>query len=315
MFFRKKSLSNFLLGLREILTGLEREGQIVWGGSRLAVGADGSGRVCVSEWEWFLIGGSGFSSDGDGFYGAPGGKNGTGLNGVYYDWYSNQYRSTSEGNYAVGYGYASYTIGQYATVSYTAQHAYAGVGSDLAYKGTIYKVSYANVPAGQGGGDYLGTANNWLNGAGYASGGFGAVQIGMLEYRQSLPLMSRIGTFSRFSSSYRLLGTSSKALGGAANWAGAPLTTYLDYSAMQNGEISGARFAYRTTGTVSSIGGGAAIGWAFGGPYGAAGGAIIGAGFVAGEFVYDGVRNAWNLTINQISNFENALKSGWYPGR
>lgn len=54
-FFRKKSLSNFLLDLREILTGLEREGQIVWGGSRLAVGADGSGRVCVSEWEWFYL--------------------------------------------------------------------------------------------------------------------------------------------------------------------------------------------------------------------------------------------------------------------
>ncbi len=40
-------------------------------------------------------------------FGAPGyGNNGTGLNGTYYDWSSNSYRSTSEGNPAVGWGYA-----------------------------------------------------------------------------------------------------------------------------------------------------------------------------------------------------------------
>ena len=165
------------------------------------------------------------------------------------------------------------------------------------------------------GNDGFSTANNWLNGAGYLSGGIGATQIGMLEYRSSLPIMSKIGTLSRFSSTYKLLGTTSKALGGAANWAGAPLTIYLDYGSMQSKEISTKRFAYRTSGTISSIGVGAAIGSAFGGPYGAAGGAIISGGFMAGEYIYDGVNYIWDETLRQISNFENAIKSGWYPGR
>ena len=66
------------------MTGLEREGQIVWGGSRLAVGADGSGRVCVSARGWFLIGGSGFSSDGDGGSG-PGAYTYNSYTGNYYN--------------------------------------------------------------------------------------------------------------------------------------------------------------------------------------------------------------------------------------
>jgi RHS repeat-associated protein len=167
-------------------------------------------------------------------------------------------------------------------------------------------------PAGQGGAS---TANDLLNGAGYLSGGIGAYQIGMLDYRSSLPLSSKIGTFSKFSSTYRLLGSTGKILGGASTYVGAPLSIGLDYSAMQNGQISGGRFAYRTTGTLSSIGGGALIGSAYGGPWGAAGGALIGASFVAGEYIYNGATYIWNETLWQISNFENAIKSGWYPGR
>uniref|UniRef100_UPI00262643C6 hypothetical protein n=1 Tax=Hydrotalea sp. TaxID=2881279 RepID=UPI00262643C6 len=165
------------------------------------------------------------------------------------------------------------------------------------------------------GADYLGTVNNWLNGAGYLSGGIGAYQIGMLDYRSSLSLSSKIGTFSKFSSTYRLLGTTGKVLGGASTWVGAPLSIYLDYNAMQNGQISGGLFTYRTTGTLSSIGSGALIGSAYGGPWGAAGGALIGAGFVAGEYIYNGAKYIWNETLWQISNFENAIKSGRYPGR
>jgi hypothetical protein len=165
------------------------------------------------------------------------------------------------------------------------------------------------------GGDYLGTANNWLNGAGYLSGVIGAYQIGMLDYRSSLSLSRKVGTFSKFSSTYRLLGTIGKVLGGASTYVGAPLSIGLDNSAMQNGQISGGLFAYRTTGTLSSIGGGTLIGSAYGGTWGAAGGALIGASFVAGEYIYNGTKYIWNETLWQISNFENAIKSGWYPGR
>ena len=163
--------------------------------------------------------------------------------------------------------------------------------------------------------DGLGTTNNWLNGAGYLSGGIGAVQIGMLDYRSSLHLSSKIGTFSRFSSTYRTLGATSKVLGRTANWGGGPLTTYLDYRAMQSGEISSSRFAYRTTGTIGSIGGGYLIGLVAGNPWGAAGGVFIGAGFVAGEYIYDGTSYVWNETLRQISNFNKGIESGWYPGR
>ena len=202
---------------------------------------------------------------------------------------------------------------------------YTPQGADFVYPGVKQRADYSVVnsaindarkygPLGQGD-NYLGTANNWLNGAGYLSGGIGAFQIGMLDYRSSLSLSSKIGTFSKFSSTYRLLGTTEKILGGASTYVGAPLSIGLDYSAMQNGQISDGLFAYRTTGTLSSIGGGALIGSTYGGPWGAAGGALIGTGFVAGEYIYNGANYIWNETLWQISNFENAIKSGWYPGR
>lgn len=163
--------------------------------------------------------------------------------------------------------------------------------------------------------DYLSSANSWLNGAGYLSGGIGSYQIGMYDYRSSLSLSNKIGTFSKFSSTYRLLGTTGKVLGGASSYVGAPLSIGLDYNAMQTGQISGSLFAYRTTGTVTSIGGGALIGSAYGGPWGAVGGVLIGAGFIAGEYIYNGAKYIWNETLWQISNFENAINSGWYPRR
>jgi len=49
--------------------------------------------------------------------------------------------------------------------------------------------------------------------------------------------------------------------------------------------------------------------------WGAAGGALIGAGFVAGEYIFNGVKYIWTETIWHISNFEKAIKSGWYPRR
>lgn len=161
----------------------------------------------------------------------------------------------------------------------------------------------------------LGIGNNLNTGMGYLEGGIGAIQIAMLENRASLPLSIKIGTFSKFRSTYRLLGTTGRVLGRIATYVGAPLSTYMDYKDMQSGQISEGRFAYRTAGTASSIGGGALIGSAYGGPYGAIGGTVIGAGFVAGEFIYDGATYVWNETLWQIHSFENAINSGWYTGR
>jgi hypothetical protein len=158
----------------------------------------------------------------------------------------------------------------------------------------------------------LGVLKNVTDGANYASGVIGLTQIGMLEYRMSLPLSSKIGTFSSFSSTYRGLGFASKTLGRSATYIGAPLTIGFDYSAYRNGEISGARFGYRTVSLGVSIGTGAAIG----GPWGAAAGAAVGGISIGAEYIYDNVLVPLGNEIQyQIWNFENAIRNGWYPGR
>ncbi|HVW98377.1 MAG TPA: hypothetical protein VHA56_20590 [Mucilaginibacter sp.] len=110
------------------------------------------------------------------------------------------------------------------------------------------------------GGKTLNTANNWLGYAGYGEAALRATQIGMLEYRQTLSISSKIGTFSRFSSTYRAVGVTGKVLGEQQTYVGAPLNTYLDYKSMQNGEIGAGRFSYRTAGTAVGIGVGAYFG-------------------------------------------------------
>ncbi len=76
---------------------------------------------------------------------------------------------------------------------------------------------------------------------------------------------------------------------------------------MQKGAISGVRFSYRTVGTGVAIGVGIYVS--------AVPGAIVGGTFWAGEQVYDGLKYCWDQTFNFIQDFENGLKSGWYPGR
>jgi hypothetical protein len=148
--------------------------------------------------------------------------------------------------------------------------------------------------------------------ASYASGAIGLTQIGMLEYRMSLPIMSKIGTFGTFSSTYRGLGVASKTLGRTATYIGAPLSIGLDYSAYRNGDISLGRFGYRTGSLGVSIGTGAAIG----GPWGAAAGAAVGGISVGAEYIYDNFLVPLGNEIQyQIWNFENAIRNGWYPGR
>ena len=148
--------------------------------------------------------------------------------------------------------------------------------------------------------------------ASYASGAIGLTQIGMLEYRMSLPIMSKIGTFGTFSSTYRGLGVASKTLGRTATYIGAPLSIGLDYSAYRSGDISLGRFGYRTGSLGLSIGTVAAIG----GPWGAAAGATVGGISVGAEYIYDNFMVPLGNEIQyQIWNFENAIRNGWYPGR
>lgn len=148
-------------------------------------------------------------------------------------------------------------------------------------------------------------------GADYASGVIGLTQIGMLEYRMSLPLSSKIGTFSSFSTTYRGLGVASKTLG-RVGYAGGGIGVYLDYKSLQSGEIGLGRLGYRTGSLGASIYTGAAIG----GPWGAAGGAAVGGISIGCEYIYDNMlQPLWREVNYQIWNFENALKNGWYPGR
>jgi hypothetical protein len=157
-------------------------------------------------------------------------------------------------------------------------------------------------------------AKNGLQGADYGSAALGGVQIGMLEYRQSLSINSRVGTLPQFKIGYRRVGFASRALGRAGT-AGSLLSTYVDYNSMQSGEISPARFSYRLGGTAASIIGAGLIGAELGGPYGALGGTAIGLIFVGGEMAYDGVVWFGNQLSQGMVRTENALKSGWYTGR
>jgi hypothetical protein len=160
----------------------------------------------------------------------------------------------------------------------------------------------------------MNTANNWFGYAGHREAGLSAVQMRMMEYRQSLSINSRIGTFRSFSSTYRALGITGKVLG-RIGYVGAVTNTIVDFNSMQSGEIGCGRFAYRTAGTLGSIGGSIAIGASMGGPWGAVGGAVIGGASWAGEKAYDGYMYLQTQMSIYMTNLENGLKSGWVPGR
>jgi RHS repeat-associated protein len=161
----------------------------------------------------------------------------------------------------------------------------------------------------------LNSLNDMASGIGLVSAIYGAVQIGMLDYRKSLHINQRINSSEKFIFRYSGFGAASRTLGRGANIVGVPLTLALDYNDLQSGQISPERFTYRTTGLTLSLGTGAAIGASYGGPWGAVGGAFIGLGFQAGEVVYDSLKWLYNETNRQINNFENGLNKGWYPGR
>lgn len=139
-------------------------------------------------------------------------------------------------------------------------------------------------------------------------------QFGMLAAREAQPIMSKIGTFGKFRAGYGTL-TKTRNVLGSVGYAGAMLNTYLDYKSWGDGDIGIGRFGFRTTGTFSSLGGGIAIGSAYGGPWGAVCGAIISGSFWAGEKAYDGYM-WWQTQMGIfLNNCENGLKNGWVPGR
>lgn len=159
----------------------------------------------------------------------------------------------------------------------------------------------------------LHTANDLLQGADYAAGFIGGAQIGAINYRQSLPVNSRVLSFSKFAQYYRGLGKLGKGLG-RAGAAGTVITTYLDYKAMQQGQIGTGRFIYRTTGTVNSIVSSIYVGMMFGGPYGVAAGLVVGLAFVGGEIAYDQVSRLVDELTEGIADMERALSTGtWVP--
>lgn len=130
----------------------------------------------------------------------------------------------------------------------------------------------------------------------------------MLEYRKSLFILNKIGTFEKFSSLYRGLGK----FGGRMGYAGAGISFISDISELRTGEIGLGRFFYR----FGSIGAAAGTGAAIGGPWGAVGGAAVGGISTGCEYIYDNYLVPLGNEIQyQIWNFENALNNGWYPTR
>jgi hypothetical protein len=142
----------------------------------------------------------------------------------------------------------------------------------------------------------------------YSAGAIGGAQIGMMQYRSSLSIHSKVGTFSRFSSSYSSLAKFSGRLGTA----GALVGVGFNINKVRDGKMGLGRFLYRS----GSIGAATLTGAAIGGPWGAVAGTAVGGISTGIEYLYDNYMVPLGNEIQyQIWNFENAVKNGWYPGR
>jgi hypothetical protein len=155
----------------------------------------------------------------------------------------------------------------------------------------------------------LQTINSSLNNIGNLESVFAGIQIAMIENRISLPISSKIGTFSNFRNMYRVLGYGSK-LTGYAGTASTVVSLITDHN---DPTISNERFAYRTAGAVTSIGVSALIGAEFGGPYGALAGTTVSSNAWAAEVCYDESVSWLEQTSTYINNIQNSISSGWYP--
>lgn len=146
------------------------------------------------------------------------------------------------------------------------------------------------------------------DGMSYFSGIIGITQIGMLEYRMSLPIMSKVGTFSNFVFKYGALGK----FGGGLSYVGAGVSLISNISEVRSGGIGLTRFSYRTGSIVTSL----LTGFMIGGPKGAIAGTAVGLLSAGFEYIYDDIAvPLWNETNRQIFNVENAIKHGWNPNK
>jgi RHS repeat-associated protein len=165
--------------------------------------------------------------------------------------------------------------------------------------------------ASTGGGSDLngnGVLRNTGDALSYGAGAIGITQIGMIQYRSSLSIHSKVGTFSSFASKYGTLGK----VGGRLGYAGAGINLISNVGEVRSGEIGAGRFSYR----LGSLGASICIGAAIGGPWAAVGGAAVGGISTGFEYIYDNMLVPLGNEIQyQIWNFENAIKNGWYPGR
>jgi RHS repeat-associated protein len=153
----------------------------------------------------------------------------------------------------------------------------------------------------------LKSVGSYLGYAGYGELGLSATQMAMSYRRSRLPIHSRVGSFTSFSRIYGTVGKFAKGAGAVSNLGEGVnvISNSIDY---YNGDISTGRFAYRTTGSVATIGSGIAAGSALG-PPGAFVGAGVGSAFSIGESVYDGV-NWWLGEMSKnLGNLEYNLKN------
>ena len=143
-----------------------------------------------------------------------------------------------------------------------------------------------------------------LQGASYVSDITGIVQIKLLSYRKNLSIHERVNSSIRFYPLFRGLGTVTSVLG-KSMYGVVPLGLYLDYHELSSGEISAARYTFRSIAT------GATVFATFrGGPLV---GLAIGTTFAVGEIGYDILTPYLNELGRKIGNVETELKGGANP--
>ena len=125
-----------------------------------------------------------------------------------------------------------------------------------------------------------------------------AQQLRMIDIRESMSVLDKIGNYRRFASKYERLGRFGGALGKVNNVV-TVYNTYSDVRNYNNGQLSGERLSYRLSGTIASIGTATAVGSAGEPGLGTIAGFVVGLTSSVGEMVYDGWNNTVMPAINQ----------------
>ncbi|WP_462249329.1 RHS repeat protein [Ekhidna sp.] len=157
--------------------------------------------------------------------------------------------------------------------------------------GAVGAISQSSLVTGVSGSHWRG-----LNGKWYRIGWGGNQWTGarFLAFSRALSISSRLG----------FLRVGLGRLGTAGTIASVPF----DYYSMRSGQITTQRFAYRATGAGVTIGASIGVGAVYGGPFGAAAGALISGSWWLGEQVYD----MWNNTF--IPAIRSAMPTGNWSG-